>query len=193
MKIEIGQRLANSNGLYSIVTSRLRIVNELFDGFRTANAQIELGKDYRGRDIVRLIVKDHGRTVQTAFAPNEFDNEDHFRDRLYQFVGQVAKLEGANDCPNCGMSYYDKPLPFRCTNCEFQTVQCCPSCKSEVPISDYKGEGSTLWKCPTCKAPVRASYVEPMFDSRGFFVQPLVELAVVEAVAMIKADVLLLE
>ncbi len=180
MNIELGTRLSNSNGLRDVVTSRIPLVEQVFSEFRTANAQLELGKDYRNRDIVRLIVKDHGRTVQTAFAPDEFDNAAHFSNRLHQFVGQVARLEGANDCPNCGQKYYDQPLPFKCPKCEFQTVQACPSCDKEISISDYKVEGSTLWQCPECKARVRASYVEPMFDSKGFFVQPLVELVVVE-------------
>jgi len=182
MKIEFGTRLSKSNGLQNVVSSRIPVVEEMFSGFRTANAQLELGNDYRNRDIVRLIVKDHGRTVQTAFAPDEFDNEAHFRNRLHQFVGQVARLDGANDCPDCGQKYYDQPLPFKCTTCEFQTIQACPSCGEEISISDYKVEGSTLWQCPKCKARVRASYVEPMFDSKGFFVQPLVELAVIETV-----------
>jgi len=183
MKIELGTRLSSSNGLHAVVSSRLPVINEFFAEFRTANAQLELGKDYRERDIVRLIVKDHGRTVQTAFAPDEFDDEAHLRNRLHQFVGQVAKLEDANDCPNCGMKYHDRPLPFRCTNCDFQTVQACPACEGEVSISDYKVEGSTIWQCPACQNHVRAGYVEPMFDSRGFFVQPLVELFVIEPVA----------
>ena len=183
MKIQLGTRLSNSNGLHHLVMSRLNVVNEIFTEYRTAHAEIELGKDYRNRDIVRLIIKDHGRTVQTAFAPVEFDNEAHFRNRLHQFIGQVARLKGANDCPNCGEKYHEQPLPFECRRCNFQTVQACPACHGKILISDYLVEGSTLWVCPECHARVRASYVEPMFDANGDFVQPLVELAVIETLA----------
>lgn len=183
MKIEIGTRLSNSNGLRDVVRSRLPVVEELFAEFQTANAQLELGKDFRNRDIVRMIVKDHARTVQTAFAPVEFDNEAHFRNRLHQFIGQVARMKGANDCPNCGEKYDEQPLPFECRRCNFQTVQACPACHREISISDYQVEGSPLWKCPECHARVRASYVEPMFEPNGDFVQPLVELAVIEILA----------
>lgn len=183
MNIEIGTRLAEHNGWNNVVASRLPVIHELLDEFRSANAKIELGKDYRDRDIIRLIVKDHGRTVRTAFSPDEFENETHLRNRLRQFVGQIARLEGANDCPNCGTKYDNQPLPFRCAKCDFQTVQACPSCEAEVSISDYKIDGSTLWQCPRCDARVHASYTEPMFDSRGFFVQPLVQLSVTEDAA----------
>ncbi len=181
MKTKIGSRLSKNIGLYEKVQGCLRVVEEVFGGFVTANAQIELGKDSRGRDIVRLIIKDHGRTVQTGFAPDEFDNVDHFRNRCYQFVEQVTRLEIVNDCPNCGMKYGAKPLPFKCDVCGFQTVQACPQCGEEVSIGDYLVEGSTLWKCPKCKKRVRAEYTEPMFDTRGFFSQPLVELSVAES------------
>ncbi len=180
MKIEFGDRLSEST-LHAKVVKRLPIIEEMFGGFCTANAKVELGKDYRERDIVRLIVKDHGRTVRTAFAPDEFDNESHFRNRLHQFAGQVARLEGTNDCPNCGTKFYENPLPFKCTVCEFQMIQACPVCRHEVPISNYLTEGSTIWKCPECQSRVRVSYVEPMFDARGFLVQPLVELSIADS------------
>ena len=39
MNIEIGTRLAGSNGLNGVVASRLPIIHELLDEFRTANTQ----------------------------------------------------------------------------------------------------------------------------------------------------------
>lgn len=176
MQIQYGENLVRDGVLFATVRQCRPIIDEFFGEFRTAVGLLELARDYRDRRIVRFIIKDHGRTVQTGFAPDEFENDHHFRNRCYQFVEQVASLQPNNDCPNCGTRYGDEPLPFRCRTCEFQIVQACPGCDREVPIAEYGVISSTLWRCPRCHTRVHARYAEPMFNSRGFFVQPLVQL-----------------
>ena len=178
MRVEFGDDLKADNSLFQQAEACSPILEDVFGGFRTANALLEKKRDYKGRDIIRLIVKDHGRTVQTAFAPDEVSPGAHFRDRCYQFAGQIATLEQSRECPNCGIKYHNEPIPFRCRVCSFQIVQECPNCHNEVSISEYSVQTSTLWQCPHCQARLHAAYADPMFDTTGYFVQPLVELRV---------------
>jgi hypothetical protein len=121
------------------------------------NAYFEFVTDYL--DEVRRVLNDYGHTAR-AF---------------------LSILEGRTgpECVNCG-NISGPILPTVCPSCRFRDIEACPSCTTEVSRQSYVRIGGDLFRCPKCNRHVRLHFQMNMFDSRGRYTAPLIQVEIAD-------------
>lgn len=93
-------------------------------------------------------------------------------------VDVVEQSEGT-ECVNCGNI---SPQLFTvCPTCEFRDIEPCPNCNQEIARLAYLNISGDLFKCPMCHNRVRLAFNDPVFDSNGHYIQPLVRVCRTES------------
>jgi hypothetical protein len=85
---------------------------------------------------------------------------------------KVIKEDGGMECINCGK--ITPKLTTVCPNCNFRDIERCPHCENEIPRTEYTPVSGDLFKCPFCNKKVRLNFQDVLFDSNGYYKQPLV-------------------
>lgn len=76
-------------------------------------------------------------------------------------------------CDNCG-NIAGPVLPTICPTCSFRNISACPYCNHEVARQSYVPISGDLFTCPECERRVRLRFNDPLFNSSGYYNQPLV-------------------
>jgi predicted RNA-binding Zn-ribbon protein involved in translation (DUF1610 family) len=122
--------------------------------------------------------RDTSRNAYFEFATNYLaDVERVLVDQGHHDRVEIAVKEGEVDpeCLNCGISTTTKAeLWTVCPNCGFRDISACPYCNEQVARSVYLPFNGDVFTCPKCHRRVRLRFHEPLFDSDGHFIQPIV-------------------
>lgn len=119
------------------------------------------------------------------FATKHFDevhrvlNAYGYADRT---VVSVVNEDEGPECENCG-SVAGPVLPSVCPTCNFRDISPCPHCGEEVPRQNFESVRGDLFRCPSCRNQVRFRLQDPLFDSVGHLVQPLIDTECAEEAA----------
>jgi len=85
----------------------------------------------------------------------------------------IVDEEAGPECASCG-NVAGPVLPTVCPTCGFRDISPCPNCNQEVPRQNYMHQSGDLFRCPECGNRVRLRFQDPIFDSGGHYIQPLV-------------------
>jgi hypothetical protein len=107
-------------------------------------------------------------------------NEYGYSDRA---AVAIVDDEAGPECASCG-NIAGPILPTVCPTCHFRDIGPCPYCGEEVPRQKYIQIAGDLFRCPNpeCEHRVRLRFQDPIFDSRGHYIQPLVVVDRVEQI-----------
>lgn len=83
------------------------------------------------------------------------------------------------ECAQCG-NVAGPVLPTVCPNCGFRDISACPYCNQEISRQCYLKENGDVFKCPACDQRVRLRMNDPLFNTRGYYNEPLVVVERVE-------------
>jgi predicted RNA-binding Zn-ribbon protein involved in translation (DUF1610 family) len=118
--------------------------------------------------------RDANRNAYFEFATNYVEEVKRvLQDRKYEDRVDLKVVETVGDfeCINCGN--YSDPVTV-CPNCGFRDISACPYCNQEIARLAYLPISGDLFRCPVCQHRARLGFHDPMFDSQGYYVQPLV-------------------
>jgi hypothetical protein len=126
--------------------------------------------------------RDADRNAYFEFATNCPDEVQRVIDAFgYATRASVSIVtEGSGpECANCG-NVAGPVLPTVCPTCKFRDISACPHCRQEIPRQSYLPVSGDLFKCPECHRRVRLRMIDPLFDSKGHYNQPLVVVDLAE-------------
>ncbi len=92
----------------------------------------------------------------------------------------MVRTRPALNAANCG-NVAGPILPTVCPNCRFRDIAACPYCNEEVARQSYLPINGNVFMCPKCQHRVRLAMHDPLFNSAGYYNEPLVLVEKAEA------------